>query len=169
MKVLPQRLAKYGLTLNPENTRLIDMDKETEKGEHVKKTFDFLGFTHYIGKSRKGKRVLMRKTSSKKMRAAVSRMSGWLRDNRNQLGIVELMYKVNQKLRGHYNYYGITFNGRRLEAYYYLVRKLLHKWLSRRGGKRKWAWPKVKQLVEEWIPLDKPRIYHSYSKSETVK
>lgn len=67
MEVLPKRLGKYGLTLHPEKTRLIDLDEEKGKDKHPKKTFDFLGFTYYMSKSRKSNCILKRKTSSKKL------------------------------------------------------------------------------------------------------
>jgi group II intron reverse transcriptase/maturase len=166
LKVLPQRLSKYGLTLHPEKTRLIDLDKEREKGEHPQRTFDFLGFTHYIGKSRKGKRILKRKTSSRKMGSALKRMNVWLRENKDKLKLVELIGKVNQKLRGHYSYYGITFNYRGPREYHDKVERLLHKWLNKRGGKKKWTWERVSKLLREWVPLEKPRIYHSFLRAK---
>jgi RNA-directed DNA polymerase len=162
MQVLPKRLGKFGLTLHPEKTRLIDLDKRESYGDHSKNTFDFLGFTHYIGKSRKGKRILKRKTSSKKLNASLKRMSEWIKLNRHKLYMPILIADLNQKLRGHYAYYGMTFNTKRIAAYYYRTRRLLHKWLNHRGGKRVWTWEKVEKLTEEWIPLEKPRIYHSY-------
>jgi len=158
MKVLAKRLGKYGLTLHPEKTKLIELRKgEGEKPD----TFDFLGFTHYMGKSRKGMKVLKRKTSSKKFRMSIKRLYEWLKENRHRK-LKEIIKEVNQKLRGHYGYYGITFNGRKIEAYYYQTQRILHYWLNRRGGKAKWNWEKVKKLTEEWMPLIKPRIYHSY-------
>ena len=163
LQVLPKRLGKYGLTLHPEKTKLIDLQEE-EKGQQSqeKKTFDFLGFTHYMGKSRKGRRILKRKTSSKKLNASLKRMSEWIKLNRHKLSMPVLIADLNQKLRGHYAYYGVTFNIRRLNSYYYRTRRLLYKWLNHRGGKRVWSWEKIAKLVEEWIPLEKPRIYHSY-------
>jgi hypothetical protein len=77
MEVLPKRLGKFGLTLHPEKTRLIDLGANTQKAKS-NRSFDFLGFTHYMGKSRKGNLVLMRKTSSKKLNAALIRMDGWM-------------------------------------------------------------------------------------------
>jgi hypothetical protein len=68
--------------------------------------------------------------------------------------------ELNQKLRGHYGYYGITFNSRRLESYYEQVKRLLFKWLNRRGGKRV-RWSQMAVLFEHRIPLEKPRIVHS--------
>jgi len=161
MEVLPKRLGKYGLTLHSEKTRLIDLGEEGQKGQ-PKKTFDFLGFTHYMGKSRKGKRILMRKTSSKKLNASLLRMEEWIKLNRHKLPLPRLIAELNQKLRGHYGYYGITFNGRRIRSYYQRTKRMLHKWLNRRGGKRVWTWEKITKLTMEWIPLEKPRIYHSY-------
>ena len=161
-QVLPKRLGKYGLTLHPEKTKLIELEEEQGQQDREKKTFDFLGFTHYMGKSRKGRRVLKRKTSSKKLNASLKRMSGWIKLNRHKLPMPVLIAELNQKLRGHYAYYGVTFNSRRLNSYYYRTRRLLHKWLNHRGGKRVWSWEKMAKLLEEWIPLEKPRIYHSY-------
>jgi RNA-directed DNA polymerase len=161
MEVLPKRLGKYGLTLHPEKTRLIELGEEKGQPGQEKKTFDFLGFTHYMGKSRKGKRILKRKTSSKKLNASLKRMSEWIKANRHKLSMPLLIAELNQKLRGHYAYYGMTFNTRRLNSYYYQTKRLLHNWLNHRGGKRVWTWEKVKKLTEEWIPLAKPRICHS--------
>ena len=114
-----------------------------------------------MGMSRKGKRILKRKTSSKKLNASLKRMSEWIKLNRHKLSMPLLIAELNQKLRGHYAYYGMTFNTRRLNSYYYQTKRLLHNWLNHRGGKRVWTWEKVKKLTEEWIPLAKPRIYHS--------
>ena len=162
MQVLPKRLGKYGLTLHPEKTRLIELDSKGQQQDHSRHTFDFLGFTHYMGKSRKGAHILKRKTSSKKLNASLKRMSGWIKLNRQKLPMPVLIAEINQKLRGHYAYYGMTFNMKRLMAYYHQTRRLLHKWLNHRGGKKVWTWEKVQRLVEEWLPLEKPRIYHSY-------
>ena len=110
MEVLPKRLGKFGLTLHPEKTRLIDLDEEKGKDNHLKKTFDFLGFTHYMSKSRKGNPILKRKTSSKKLNLALKRLSDWIKFYRQKRPIAVLIGELNQKLRGHYAYYGITFN-----------------------------------------------------------
>ena len=158
MQVLPRRLGKYGLTLHPEKTRLIALTEGKKQPDH---TFDFLGFTHYMGTSRKGKAILKRKTSSKKMSASLKRMDEWIKENRH-IGVKELIVRLNQKLRGYYGYYGITFNKRKLHSYYEQTKRKLHKWLNRRGGKQRWDWEKFTKLTTEWIPMLKPKIYHSY-------
>ena len=158
MQVLPRRLGKYGLTLHPEKTKLIELGEEKEQQGSA---FDFLGFTHYMSKSQKGKPVLKRKTSSKKLSGSLKRMSEWIRKNRHgHIGV--LIEELNQKLRGHYGYYGITFNLKKVRSYYEQTKRILHKWLNRRGGKQNWKWERFSQLIKEWIPLLKPKIYHSY-------
>ncbi|MCH8569169.1 MAG: hypothetical protein LAT67_12920 [Balneolales bacterium] len=74
----------------------------------------------------------------------------------------ELIQQINAKLQGHYGYYGITFNSRSINSYYYQTRRMLQKWLQRRGGRRKWNWEQYGRLVDELNPLRKPRIVHSY-------
>lgn len=158
MQVLPKRLGKFGLSLHPEKSRLIDLTHQ-KKGE--KRGFDFLGFTHYMSKSLRGKSILKRKTSCKKFSMSLKKMNTWLRLNRHQR-IKYLIHDLNIKLRGYYQYYGVTFNMEKLEAYFTQVTRALHKWLNRRGGKSSWTWEKFSRLIKEWMPLLKPKIYHSY-------
>ena len=157
MQVLPKRMAKYGLSLHPEKTRLITLE---EKSDKENQTFDFLGFTHYMGRSFKGKRILKRQTSRKKFRAAVQRITQWIKINR-QGQLEGLVAELNRKLRGHYEYYGITFNSMQLNRYYNKVQFLLYKWVNRCGGKRL-TWEAFKLRTKVWCPLLRPRIYHSY-------
>lgn len=158
MEVLPKRLAKYGLRLHPEKTKLIELDNR--KGLNPS-TFDFLGFTHYMGKSRKGRRILKRKTSSKKLRMSLRRVNEWIKRNRH-LPAVELIDKLNQRLRGHYGYYGITFNSRSIGLYYRRVRRLLQKWLTRKGGHKASTWEWFTEIMLVQHPLVEPRIVHKH-------
>lgn len=158
MKVLPDRMGKYGLTLHPEKTKLVEVNNKDEKAE---RTFDFLGFTHYMSKSRKGKNILKRKTSKKKLKVSLHRTNEWIRDNRHK-PVKELIKELNQKLQGHYSYYGITFNSRSLELFHYKVRRQLHKWFNRRGGKSPMSWEKFQSAILNNHSLKIPRIVHSY-------
>lgn len=158
MEVLPKRLGKFGLSLHPDKSRLIDLT-DHRKGE--KRGFDFLGFTHYMSKSYRGKPILKRKTSCKKFSMSLKKMNKWLRQNRHRR-IKYLIRDLNIKLRGYYQYYGVTFNMKQLENYYTQVTRSLHKWLNRRGGKSSWTWEKFTRLIKEWMPLMRPKIYHSY-------
>lgn len=157
MKVLSKRLEKYSLTLHPEKTRLINLGQRTGRGNEA---FDFLGFTHYIGKNKEGRLLLKRKTSSKKFSASLVKINEWLKANRH-ITLKGLIKELNLKLRGHYSYYGITFNSRRISSFYEQVKRLLYKWLNRRGGKKRWNWEKFLKLVEQWQPLIRPKIDHS--------
>lgn len=158
LKVLPKRLAKYGLRLHPEKTKLIELGN---RNGPTSGTFNFLGFTHYMGTSRKGRRILKRKTSSKKLKMSLKRMNKWIKDNRH-LSVEELIHKINQKLQGHYGYYGITFNSRSIALYYGRVRRLLQKWLNRKGGKKAYIWKRFADIILVHHPLLEPRIVHKH-------
>jgi hypothetical protein len=150
--------------LHPEKTRMIDLnDKRGGKG----RSFDFLGFTHFLSKSQKGSKVLKRKTSSKKLTRSIKNVRDYIKTNRH-MKLNDLIAALNVKLRGHYNYYGMTFNSRSLESFYMSVRYELFKWLNRRGGKSKLSWISFNDQVGKWHPLLKPFIKHSYlSKKRT--
>jgi len=158
MKVLPKRFAKYGLTLHPDKTRLIDLNDKRGGGG---RSFDFLGFTHFLGKTRKGLTVLKRKTSSKRLTRAIRKVDEYIKRNRH-MKLKDLIAALNLKLRGHYNYYGVTFNSRSLMGFNYMVRRTLFKWLNRRGGKKKITWMMFIKYVDGWKPLLTPYIRHSY-------
>jgi len=158
MAVLPKRFAKFGLTLHPEKTKLIDLN--SKRGGNGR-SFDFLGFTHFLSKSKKGDKVLKRKTSTKRLTRAITNVSNYIQKNRH-MKLRDLIAALNVKLRGHYNYYGVTFNSRSLESFYKMVRRRLFKWLNRRGGKINMNWNRFSDYVDKWTPLAKPFIKHSY-------
>ncbi len=164
MKVLPKRFEKYKLELHPDKTKIVNLNSKRGEGN---RSFDFLGFTHYLGKSQKGKAILKRKTSSNKLIVAIGKIQDWIKHNRHRK-LKELMPELNVKLRGHYNYYGITFNNKGLKSYYEQVIRSLHKWLNRRGGKPVWNWDRFIKLINEWMPLFKPKIYHSYLPAKPI-
>jgi group II intron reverse transcriptase/maturase len=159
-EVLPKRFGKYGLTLHPEKTRLISFSKPS--GKEKSETFDFLGFTHYWGTSRRGIRVVQRKTIKKRLCRAVRNAYKWCRENRHT-PIKEQHKKLCRKIRGHYGYYGITFNMRSLESYYLQVKRAWHKWLNRRTRGNKFPWELFVKMLEKY-PLPSPRIVHQFAK-----
>ena len=138
LEVLPKRMSKYGLTVHPEKTRLVrfqpfpDDDSATKGGGHPEpRTFDFLGFTHYWGRSLQGVWVVKRKTAKSRFHRALQALWEWCRANRHRPA-QEQHQKLSQKLRGHYAYYGITGNSGRLSAFLRGVRRIWKHWLSRR-------------------------------------
>lgn len=164
MRVLPKRFEKYNLELHPDKTKIINLKSKRGEGD---RSFDFLGFIHFLGASRKGKMILKRKTARKKLKLSLEKTQDWIKANRHRK-IKEIIHDLNLKLRGYYNYYGITFNSRSLHGFYHHVRRMLQKWLNRRGGRSVWNWERYNRLVTEWMPLLKPKIYHSYQKAKPV-
>jgi group II intron reverse transcriptase/maturase len=160
MEVLPKRFGKYGLTLHPDKTRLIDFRKPgfgTPKGWRPG-SFDLLGFTHYWGMSRKGTWVTKRKTASNRFSRSLRAITQWCRVNRHQP--IAVQHKtLSQKLRGHYGYYGITSNSYALQRFDQQVKRVWMKWLSKRSQlRRNWNW--FNQLLQRF-PLPPPVAIHS--------
>jgi len=160
MSVLPKRFGKYGLTLHPEKTRLVDFRRPSRSpGAAAGDCFDMLGFTHYWGKSRKGKWVVTRKTAKSRLSRAVKRIGLWCQQHRHQR-VADQRLALNRKLHGHYNYYGVTGNFRALAHFRRVVERLWRKWLSRRSRKAHLNWEAFRRLLHHH-PLAPPRIAHS--------
>jgi group II intron reverse transcriptase/maturase len=157
-KVLPKRFGKYNLKLQADKTKVIYL--RSNNGD-TGRSFDFLGFTHFIAKSRKGNLVLKRKTSKKKLTKAIVKTDQWIKKYRH-MKLKDLIKELNIKLRGHYAYYGITFNSKGINSFFEQVKRSLFKWLNRRGGGRRVNWDYFSNLIRDWLPLLKPSIYHSY-------
>ena len=121
------------------------------------KTFDFLGFTYYVGKSRKGFYIPMLKTSNKKYKAKIKEYKEWIKQNRT-LKVAEIINKTNEKLRGHYHYFGVSFNMKMLKRYLHEIENLLVKWLNRRSQKKSYTYEQFKEMLKIY-PLEKPKIY----------
>jgi RNA-directed DNA polymerase len=159
MRVLPRRLAKVGLRLNPQKTQLIAGGKRyawhAYKAKRRLPTFAFLGFTHYWGRSRTGLLRLKRKTSKKRLRRALVALTQWLRQERNTRRLPDLWQAMTRKLRGHFNYCGVTDNSRALYRFKEAVRKLLFKWLNRRSQRRSFTWERFYRY-EARHPLPRP-------------
>jgi len=160
--VLPKRFGKYGLTLHPDKTRLIPFRPpgETAGGSSTKPgTFDFLGFTHYWRRSRRGTWVVGQKTAKGRFSRALKRVQDWCRVNRHR-SLAEQQRSLRLKLRGHYGYYGVTGNLAALKRFAYEVHRRWQKWLNRRSQRAKMPWECFQRLLERY-PLPKPTVVHS--------
>jgi len=164
-EVLDKRMGRYGLTVHADKTRFIDFRKHPPGGKQHPKTqgttFDFLGFTHVWGKSRRGKRVVRQFTAKSRYVRALARIAEWCRDNRH-LSVEEQHAHLSAMIRGHYAYYGVTGNIRRLQRFVRHVVRLWEKWLSRRDSKRGFNWTAMAALLDRH-PLPPPRIIHRYA------
>jgi group II intron reverse transcriptase/maturase len=165
LEVLPKRLGKYGLTIHPDKTRLVPFRAPPRDGRGASGpgsrpgTFDFLGFTHFWGRSRKGNAVVVRKTSARRFNRVVKTIAEWCRRNRHQ-PIPEQHATLSRKLHGHYGYYGITGNSRALATLRYVVTGVWRKWLSRRSWAGYFSWLRFERLRERFA-LPPPMVVHS--------
>lgn len=165
-RVIFQRFEKYGLKLHPEKTRLVAFGRPEKAGldgepPQEPGTFDFLGFTHYWGKSRKGYWVIKRKTAAKRLRRTLRAIGVWCRTHRH-LPMGEQFEALVRKLAGHYAYYGITGNGRCLNQVRTVVQKLWYRWLRRRSrkpGRLTWEW--MDWHLRETFVFPYPQVVHS--------
>lgn len=158
-RVLPKRFGKYGLRIHPEKTRLVAFGRPCAEEAAKPGTFDFLGFTHYWGKSRRGAWTIKRKTASKRFTRAIKRIGEWCRGNRHQ-PIAEQHRVLCQKLRGHCAYYGITGNGRWLQKFKHELQKCWQKWLNRRSRCAAMPWERFNRLLQHYR-LPPVRVVHS--------
>jgi group II intron reverse transcriptase/maturase len=160
MEVLPKRFERFRLSIHPEKTRLVTFQKprrDQRKGKR-KGTFDFLGFTHYWAKSRKGNWVIKKKTSRKRQHRALTRAWRWCQNQRHK-PLKEQYRMLCLILQGHYPYYGIRGNIRMMKKLYWYVVNAWWYWLSRRSHKGKITWEKF-ELFQLIYPLPPPRITH---------
>jgi RNA-directed DNA polymerase len=159
-RVLPKRFGKYGLTIHPDKTRLVAFGKP--RGTQGKRpgTFDFLGFTHYWGKSRRGKWIVKTKTARERLSRGLRRIDAWCRRNRHE-PVAEQHRELCQKIRGHYAYYGMTGNGLWLKKFNQGVRRIWQKWLHRRSRTPSdMPWDRFVRLMERY-PFPPIRVVHS--------
>jgi RNA-directed DNA polymerase len=162
-KALKKRLAKFQLEVSEEKTKIIKLPKNSNEDDEDNNdgTFDFLGFTHYMGKCKDGVRRLKRKTSKKRYKRSLKKCKEWLRENRTT-PTKELMRKLNRKLVGTYNYYAVSDNNKSISSFHHEVRRLVFKWLNRRSQKKSFSWDKFKIFLRKYntvSPTIKVNLY----------
>lgn len=157
-RMLQERLRRFGLELEMSKSRLINFGRFANEDNKPDKpeTFDFLGFTHYCGVSKNGKFRVKRKTSKKKYGEKVKKFEQWMKENRIQ-PLKTIIPKVNKKLVGHYNYYGITDNSPMIAKYYQKVIQIMFKWLNRRSQKASYTWEGFNEMLK-YYPLVRASI-----------
>jgi group II intron reverse transcriptase/maturase len=161
LDVLPKRFGKYGLTLHPEKTRLVPFQGLPPGAPPAPRddrpgTFDFLGFTHYWGRTLKGNWAVKRKTTRDRLRRSLTSVAAWCREHRHD-PVKQQWTALTAKLRGHFAYYGITGNIASLCDFRDHVRHVWQKWLSRRSAKARIPWERFGAL-ERRYPLPPARL-----------
>ena len=153
---LRERLAKFGLKLHPEKTRLIEFGRfatqnRRARGEGKPETFNFLGFTHYCGVNGNGKFTVIRKTMRLRMLKKLKDVSIELRRRRHE-PVHEQGSYIRAIIRGHVNYYGVPFNSRAIGAFRFMVIRLWYKWLNRRSQRPSVTWDRMQRYIARWVP-----------------
>lgn len=159
LDVLPKRFGRYGLRLHPDKTRLVRFVRPSGSDGDRPETFDFLGFTHYWGVSRKKRPVVKRKTARSRLRRSLRSVWLWCRAHRHD-PLPEQQTALAAKLRGHFNYFGITGNARALRSFRKGVLRAWRRWLDRRGGRRRMTWERFWRLLGTY-PLPPVRVVRS--------
>ncbi len=158
MSMLKERLAKFGLKLAEEKTKLVQFNRF--KGEKNKR-FDFLGFEFRWDVNIQGKPQTKLRTSRKKIHSSIRDYKDWIKRNRH-LKPTPLMCSIRRKLIGHWNYFNVPCNSDSLKQYYEAVFRLTYKWLNRRSGRKSYTWMGVVELFKQFnivIPKVKPMKY----------
>lgn len=159
---LEKRLHKFGLEVSKEKSKILEFGKfavENRKkvGKGKPETFDFLGFTHYCSIGRNGRFRVKRKTSRKKYRNSLRRVSEWAKQNRN-VRAVETLESLKAKLIGYYRYYSITDNIQMMRKFYHRVKQIIHYWLNRRSQRKSYKWENFNMLWKK-MQIPEPKIY----------
>lgn len=160
--MLKERFGKFGLKLEETKSRLIEFGRFAEsnrkrRNEGKSETFDFLGFTHYCSKSRKGQFRMKRKTSKKKFKAKLKLFIEWIKQNQT-LRKKNLIEKLNVKLAGYFRYYGVTDNSRSMNRFKRKIERALFIWLNRRSQIKSYTWKRFYEMLKHY-PLIRPKIY----------
>ncbi len=169
-RAVAERLGQFGLKLHPDKTRLIEFgrfarDNRSRRGQGKPQTFDFLGFTHCCGKTRKGKFMVLRLTSAKRLRGKLQAVKIELR-RRMHRPIKEQGQYLRAVVAGHGRYFGVPDNGARLGAFRFQVGRLWHRTLCRRSQSHHLRWRRMHRLIEHWLPV--ARICHPYPNQRLI-
>jgi group II intron reverse transcriptase/maturase len=162
-EALKVRLSEFGLKIAKDKSRVIAFGRyvweKARKAGEKPDTFDFLGFTHYCDKTRKGKFKLGRRTARGKFIQKIKAMNIWLKNIRNAVKLEQWWSVLVMKLIGHYRYYGVSGNSYCIRAFYSQTVKLVFKWINRRSQKKSYSWTQFNRVLQ-FNPLPKPKIYY---------
>jgi RNA-directed DNA polymerase len=157
-KALSSRLSRYKLSLNEQKTRLVDFARP-RSGQPRPGVFDFLGFTFYWGRSRNGAPTPKVKTNGKRMRAKLKSVNVWGRTIRSRYPLKHIWSVFCAKLRGHIQYYGVSFNTRAVQTFLMKATRILFKWLNRRSQRRSFNWEQFALFIKAH-PLPRATVCH---------
>jgi len=158
-KVLGERLAKFKLRLNEEKTKSVRFSKREAANGVRQETFDFLGFTFYWGKARRGHYVPKLKTIKKRLKSKLKKVKEWVKRESNRMKLSILWKRFCAKLRGHNQYYGVSHNFEQVSLFFNEAVKIFFKWINRRSQRKSMNWKQFKRFMEV-NPKPQPMIVH---------
>ena len=169
-RAVAERLGQFGLTLHPEKTRLIEFGRfahanRRRRGQGKPQTFDFLGFTHCCATTRKGKFMVLRLTSAKRLRGKLQAVKIELKRRMHRPIAAQGQY-LRAVVLGHGRYFGVPCNGARLGAFRFQIARLWHRTLCRRSQSHHLSWRRMHRLIAHWLPS--PRICHPYPNQRLI-
>jgi group II intron reverse transcriptase/maturase len=159
VSALRERLERFSLKLNEEKTTIVNFSRNMMVNSIKQGTFKYLGFTFYLGKSRKGTVIVKIKTNKDTLNRKLKAMTAWCKENRNKYRLSKLWKIFSAKIRGHIQYYGVSHNMESLSNYIFEARRIFFKWINRRSQKKSFDWQRFVQF-EKVSPLPKVRIVH---------
>lgn len=156
--VLEERLAEFGLRLNLDKTRLLDFraPRKSQGEGKGRGTFDFLGFTWYWRRTRRGRWTVACKTRRARLTRAIRSVYEWCRSHLHR-PVKEQHAALTRRIQGHFNYFGVSGNMHSLTAVTYSARRAWFKWLNRRSQRARLTWERFEDLLRDF-PLPEPRI-----------
>lgn len=157
--VLAKRLAKFKLKLNEDKTKLVGFSKRKVCAGRKQGAFSFLGFTFYYGRTRTGRIIPKLKTEGKRFRAKLKKVNEWARNNRNRMTLRQLWSIFCKRIRGHTQYYGVSFNYATVSRFVYAAQHIMLKWINRRSQRKSFCWEKFKLFMQKF-PMPAAKIYH---------
>jgi len=158
-RVLIKRLEKYKLSLNEEKTKCVNFSKRQKRHGVKQGSFDFLGFTIYLGNSRTGMIIPKLKTNRKRLRSKLKNIKTWIKRYRSSYPLKQLWQTLRAKLRGHIQYYSVSQNFRSVSCFIHRAVRIMFKWLNRRSQKKSFNWEKFTLFIERH-PLPPAKIHH---------
>lgn len=153
---LPKRLSKFKLRLNEDKTKTIVFNRFEKENS---KSFDFLGFTLYLGLTKSGTVVPKLKSCGKKIRSKLTKVNLWCKENRNTSPLMELWQTFCRKLRGHVQYYGVSFNIKAVQGFILKSVRIFFRWINRRSQRKSMTYEQFSQFLQKFPP-PKARICH---------
>lgn len=164
---LAKRLEKYKLKLNEEKTKMIKFSKRSLSQNVKQETFNFLGFTFYLAKSKKGSIVPKVKSCGKRISSKLKKVKDWCKSIRNKHKLPVIWQSFCSKLRGHIQYYGLSFNSKAVNTFVHQAVKIMFKWLNRRSQRKSFTWDKFNLFIKR-NPLPKVKVYHVLTKEKIM-